>query len=227
MPIVRHIASLLAACLLSTAPPSGFAAPFAVQLGNARVALDAPPGFADTTNMGSPRLQELAESLTSASNKILLFALTDADVRRFTQGDAIEAKRYLVAVTPKGMEYQRITPAVFNAFVLDSMRDLGRPPAAGADYRKVLDVAPGKLTLLEELKQSPEVVSVLQGMRVPPVEGRGEKPQYGLTTTTLILLRGKALNLGVYSPYEDAADLDWIRATTTRWVEMLQRLNNR
>ena len=49
--------------------------------------------------------------------------------------------------------------------------------------------------VLEELKQSPEVVSVLQGMRVASAEGRGEKPQYGLTTTTLILLRGKALNL--------------------------------
>src|SRR6185503_15734025 len=35
------------------------AAPFAVQVGEARLALDAPPGFADTTNMGSPRLQEL------------------------------------------------------------------------------------------------------------------------------------------------------------------------
>jgi len=29
MPIVRHIACLLAACLLSTAPSSGAAAPFA------------------------------------------------------------------------------------------------------------------------------------------------------------------------------------------------------
>lgn len=227
MPLVRHLACLLAAWLLSTAALDGVAAPFAVQLGDARIALDAPPGFSDTSNMGSPRLQELAESLTSASNKILLFALTDADVRRFTQGDTIEAKRYVVAVTPRGMEYQRTTSPIFNAFVLDSMRDLGRPPAAGADYRKVLDLAPGKLTLLEELRQSPEVVSVLQGMRVPAVDGRSEKPQYGVTTTTLILLRGKALNLGVYSPYDDAADLEWIRGTTVRWVEMLQRLNNR
>ncbi len=227
MPTVRLLACLLAVCLLSTASLDGAAAPFAVQLGDARVGLDAPPGFSDTTNMGSPRLQELAESLTSASNKILLFALTDADVRRFTQGDAIEAKRYIVAVTPKGMEYQRITPAVFKAYVVDSMQGLGMPPAAGSDYRKLLDTTPGKLQLLEQLRDDPEVVSILQGVRIAP-QGRGdEKPQYGLHTTTLVLLRGKALNLSVYGTYDDAADLEWIRSTTTRWVQTLQRLNGR
>ena len=33
------------------------AAPFAVQVGDTRLGLDAPPGFADTTSMGAPRLQ--------------------------------------------------------------------------------------------------------------------------------------------------------------------------
>src|SRR6267378_4739945 len=42
------------------------AAPFAIQLGDTRLGLDAPPGFTDSGFTGSPRLQELAESLTSA-----------------------------------------------------------------------------------------------------------------------------------------------------------------
>ena len=60
------------------------AAPFAVQLGDIRIGLDAPPGFTDTGFTGSPRLQELAETLTPASNRILLFAISDTDLRRFT-----------------------------------------------------------------------------------------------------------------------------------------------
>src|ERR1700741_1638638 len=79
------------------------AAPFAVQVGEARIGLDAPPGFADTGFTGSPRLQELGESLTSASNRVLLFAVSDADLRRFTLGDPLELRRYMVAVTPRGM----------------------------------------------------------------------------------------------------------------------------
>ena len=54
-----------------------------MQVGESRIGLDAPPGFADTAFTGSPRLQELAESLTSASNRILLFAIS---VTRFLNG---------------------------------------------------------------------------------------------------------------------------------------------
>ena len=73
--------------------------------------LDAPPGFADTGFTGSPRLLELAEGLTSASNRILLFAISDADLRRFTIGDPLELRRYMLAATPKGMERDSVTSA--------------------------------------------------------------------------------------------------------------------
>src|SRR3954468_11993509 len=132
MTAVRALLALLALASLQCA-----AAPFGVQVGDARLGLDSPPGFADTGFTGSPRLQELAESLNSAAHKILLFAVSDAAVRRFSQGDTLEAKRYMIAVTPKGMEHQRITPAIFGTFVVDSLRGLGTPPAAGSDYRKL------------------------------------------------------------------------------------------
>ncbi len=227
MPAVRALASTILAFGLALASLAAAAEPFAVRLGDARIGLDAPAGFADTTFTGSPRLQELAESLTSASNRILLFALTDEDLRRFEQGDQLEAKRYMIAVTPKGMERDRLTPAVFSAFVLDSLKGLGKPPAPGTDVRKVLDASPGRLALLQELRRDPKVVSILQGMRIPAQQPYGEKPRYALTTTTLILLRGKALNLGVYGPYDSPEDLDWIRVTTARWVDQLERLNER
>ena len=226
---MRLFASCLAALLAAVSIPC-LAAPFAVQVGDTRLGLDAPPGFTDSSFTGSPRLEELAESLTSPSNRILLFALTDADLRRFMQGDQIEAKRYTIIATPRGLEYRRITPATFNSsFVADTLSGIGTPPAPGADFRKLLDARPGRLTLLAELRRDADAVSILQGIRlVPKREGRSdEKPQYGLTTTTLLLLRGKPLNVGVYGTYEDDSDLEWIRTTTARWIEELQRLNSR
>ncbi len=219
---MRTLAAALAAISLQCA-----AAPFAVQVGETRIGLDAPPGFADTGFTGSPRLQELAESLTSASNRILLFAISDADLRRFTLGDTPELRRYMIAVTPKGLERERVSPAAFGAFVRDSLAALGSPPAAG-DLQKYLDAQPpGKTSLLAELRREPGVVSVLQGTRAPAQRRSSEAPQYALSTTTLMLLRGKALNLSVYTLYENAADLDWVRATTARWVDDIARLNNR
>jgi hypothetical protein len=202
------------------------AAPFAIQLGDTRLGLDAPPGFTDSGFTGSPRLQELAESLTSASNRILLFAISDGDLRRFMVGDPPELRRYMIAVVPKGLERERVSPAAFGVFVRDSLVALGGPPAAG-DLQKYIDAQPpGKTSLLAELRREPDVVSVLQGTR-PGQRRSNEAPQYALSTTTLMLVRGKALNLSVYTLYENAADLDWVRVTTARWIDEIARLNNR
>ncbi|MSQ63614.1 MAG: hypothetical protein EXR33_07240, partial [Betaproteobacteria bacterium] len=71
MAVVR-IPAILFAALLAALPPSGAAAPFTVRLGLEKIVLDAPPGFTDTTELASPRLQDLAASLISPSNRLLL-----------------------------------------------------------------------------------------------------------------------------------------------------------
>jgi hypothetical protein len=208
------------------------AAPFAVQVGDSRIALDAPPGFADTAFTGSPRLQELAEALTSASNRILLFAIADADLRRFSQGDPLEARRYMIVVTPRVLERDRITAATFAAFVSESLQSLDAPAPAGTDFRKHLEARPGEQRLLAELRREPDAVSVLQGIRLPTpprasIFSEEKPPQYALSTTSLVLLRGKALSLTVHALYDTPGDLDWIRAATLRWIDDLRRLNGR
>jgi hypothetical protein len=214
---------VLAAFLLAS---NAVAAPFAVQVGEARIGLDAPPGFADTSSTGSPRLQELSESLTSASNRVLLFAVTDADMRRFTLGDALELRRYMIAVTPRATERERMTPGAFKAFAAESLRDLGPMPAPG-DYRKYLESRPaGTVNVLAELRNDPDAVAVLLGARSRPTRYFAPS-KYQLSSTSIVLLRGKPLTLSVYSQYEDPADLDWIRVTTARWIDELKRLNAR
>src|SRR5687767_1388744 len=173
------------------------AAPFAVQVGEARIGLDAPSGFADTGFTGSPRLMELAEALTPAANRILLFAISDADLRRFTSGDQIELRRYMIAATPKVLERERVTPGIFKDFVAESLRELGAPPAQ-ADYPAYLDSQPrGKGSLLAELRKDAEVISVLQGTRLPAARRGEDRPQYMLSSNTLMLMRGKALSFSV------------------------------
>ena len=220
MAIVRALAFLL----LSALSLGCAAAPFAVRLGTERVALDAPPGFADTLELGSPRLQEMAESLTSASNRILLFALTDADMRRFTLGDTPDLRRYLLVATPRAMERERVGLAQFRSYVADATRGLGNP-AQPADLRKVLEaLPPGKPSLIAELRRTPQAVSLLLGSRLAGPDG---KSVYLLSTTTLLLVQAKALSIAAYTGYDDDADLDWLRDTTLRWVDELQRLNSR
>jgi hypothetical protein len=223
MPHVRVATALIALLFASCA----LAAPFAVQLGEVRIGLDAPPGFADTGFTGSPRLQELAESLTSPSNRILLFAITDGDLRKFTLGDPPEFRRYMLAVTPKELERERLDSGRFGEFTDAALRELGERAPAGKSFTEYFDAQPpGKPGVLGDLRRNAEVVSVLVGARIPP-QSRSQKPQYVLSTVTLMRVRGKALSLAVHGAYDSPADLDWIRAVTTRWIDDLQRLNAR
>ena len=221
-----RIAAFLAALAISI---RAIGAPFAVQVGEVRLALDTPPGFSDVQMTGSPRLLELGEALTSASNRILLFALEDADVRRFTVGDPPQLRRYVIAVTPRGLESARVTLAAFQRLAADSVRELGAAPPANTAYRPYLDSQPrGRPSLLAELRRDQDILSVLQGVRLPdPPRARDTQAQYVLSSTTLMLVRGKAMNVAVYTDFANDGDVAWIRATTERWVEELQRLNSR
>jgi hypothetical protein len=205
---------------------TAFAAPFAVQVGEARLALDAPPGFSDTQFTGSPRLVELAESMTPASNRILLFALEDADLRRFMVGDSVELYRSVIAVTPRAMERESLSLGSFKAFAAESLKGetAATPPADVAAY---LDARPqGVANPIARLRSDPEAVSVLVGTRAAAPRPDAP-PRYIVSSRTLLLVRGKALDLSVFSRYESAADLDWIRTATGRWIDELQRLNSR
>ena len=227
-----RIRPILLAALLVLAPAAApaLAEPFAVRLGMDRIVLNAPAGFSDTGDLASPRLQDLAASLTSASNRILLFALSDADVRRFTLGDQLDARRYMLAAVARETERERTSAARFAELIEETRRTLGKP-AEAPDLRKFLDKQPaGRPNLIAELRRDAEAYSVLRAALVTAPEEGGyfsrERPgAYLFSTSTLLLINGKVLQLTVYAGGDFAADPEWVKSATARWIEDLQRLN--
>jgi hypothetical protein len=219
----------VAGLLLALAAAPVLAVPFAIQLGLERVVLETPPGFSDALPHASPRLNELAEGLTSPSNRILVFAIADGDMRAFSTGERLSLRRYMLVATPKGLERESVATEDFARLVTESLRELGKAPES-ADYLKFLDEQPvGRAHLLKELRREPNFISVLQGAKLPPDPRILDKrlDQYMLQTITVMLARGRALNLSVYTGYGSQADVDWLVDTTHRWVEELRRLNRR
>jgi hypothetical protein len=221
--------ALIAGASLCICAAAG-ARPFSVQLGLDRLVLDTPPGFADTAGFGSPRLTELAENLTEASSRVLVFALSDADARRFAGGDALDLRRYLLAVTPRAKERERISTAQFVDLVGVAERDINASFQSPPDYRIYMQGRPGgQTTLLQKLRRDPNVISLLYGTMVPqppPSIWREDKPPvFKLSTVTLALIGGRAVYLSAFSAYDSPADVLWIRSITETWLEELQRLN--
>jgi hypothetical protein len=205
------------------------AAPFAVQLGLDRLVVDTPPGFTDSGNFGSPRLTEIAENLADASSRVLAFALADADARRFAVGDSLDLRRYLLAVTPRATERDRMTPVQFATLVQTAGQGLGPAPDAKliADIRKYLkERTPRQAHLLADLRRDPQVLSVMQGTMVPqPGRWIDDPPVFKVSSMTLVMVGGKAVYLSAFSVYDGPADIEWVRTVAERWVEDLQRLN--
>jgi hypothetical protein len=227
--ILRALRATLPALMLGAAAAPVLAVPFAIQLGPERVVLETPPGYSDALPHASPRLNDLAEKLTSASNKILAFAISDADMRAFNTGERLSLRRYMLVATPKGLERSDVTSEDFKRLTEEALRELGKPPQTD-DYLKFLDEQTvGRAYLLRELRREPAFISVLQGAKLPPDPRIMDKrlDQYMLQTVTVMLARGRALNLSVYTGYSTQADVDWLVDTTQRWVEELRRLNRR
>jgi len=145
--------------------------------------------------------------------------------RRFSAGDAPELRRYLLVATPRAMERESVGLSQFRAFAADAVRTMGNP-VEPPDLRGYLDGIPvGRTVLLRELQHTPVIVQLLAASRLPP---RTEsEPEYLLYTHTLMLLRGKALQVSVYTRFATAADRDWLLGLTQRWTGEIQRLNGR
>jgi hypothetical protein len=225
-----RLTALVLCSVLAGVPMPGTAAPTSIPVGDTQIILDAPAGYSDTMELGSPRLIDLAESLTPASNRVLLFAISDDDLRKFTLGDPPDFRRYMVVVTPKSRERERMSEAGFRRMA-EEMRRAVQLPAPGTDALKLLEKQPvGKATALLELRDDAGAISYLQGTRLEPTKIPGlfssdVRQNYMVSTTTLLMLRGHAVNLAVFTLYGTPDDSAWLRAVTLRWIDDLQRLN--
>ncbi len=224
----RGLAAFLVAGSLLVCTSAG-AAPFTVLVGPDRLTLDTPPGFSETAAYGSPRLTEIAENLAEASSRVLAFAISDADARRFSVGDPLELRNYLLAVTPRAKERERMTPAQYAALIEEAGRNLGTPPPAQTDFRKYLEGrTPGAPHLLADLRRDAQVISLLYGTLVPqpqPWWAKDKPPLMKISSLTLVNIGGRAVYLYAFSGYDSPGDLAWIKSISEIWAEQLQRLN--
>jgi len=185
---------------------------------------DAPASFADTGFTGSRacRARRIAHLGVEPHPCCLQFPTPTcaASRSRRSRVQALHDRR-----DPEGAGARARQPRALG--VLFAIRWRRSRPARRGGGAKYLVQPPGKTSLLAELRRSPTWSRCCRAPRAPAQRRSSEAPST-LSTATLMLLRGKALNLSVYTLYESAADLDWVARDPPRaWIDEIARPNNR
>ena len=99
----------------------------------------------------------------------------------------------MIAVTPRELERERLSPQRFAELADAAQRELGEPVPAGKSFAEYFDQQPiGKSSVLGELRRDAEVRSLLLGSCRPQPQPPGtQKQQYALSTTSLIWCAAK------------------------------------
>ena len=139
----------------------------------------------------------------------------------------MEPQALMIVSTPKELrarerERRRVRPAVGRAAARLAAAPRRPTPTTRASSTTSRRARPA---LLAELARQSGLTSRAAGHAAAVPQEPREAATYLLSTTTLLLVRGKALNLAVYAAYESPADVEWVRTVTARWIEDLKRLN--
>jgi hypothetical protein len=243
---LRHALSALLACIAITSSQIAAAAPGTdsadVMIGNTKITLPIPAGFAPPSATPKPLWDMMAHSLP-ASNR-LLAAMLPSDALQSpppANGDAAAGRvlgvQTFVAVEQGGVsadqfaELKRVMReqnkqllANVKDQIQDSTDRVSQDAAkmSGDSSTKVTSHDTASLGIFDEQPNSISLAAV-QTISVAMKKGSTDVRQVmGMST---LRLRGKALMVSVYSRYRSEADVEWVKAQVRDWVKRVNELN--
>lgn len=207
------------------------AATFAV--GGTTISVPTPPGFAPVT----PEMRAVYEylhRLDSSEYDVLIDFIVEGQVPVALRNEPVDTTRLSRAMTIRALETRTLTPAMFAALKKEMLARLGSPAFLRPDLREKLAALTGipnrsgkSLFGGSELRVIPLAAhwdtergfatSVFARLSVGP------KTRVTVTTTSLLLVRGKVLQI-MTSGTE--TDLHWTRTRQKDWAEAIFAVNN-
>ncbi|MEY4561589.1 MAG: hypothetical protein RLZZ618_866 [Pseudomonadota bacterium] len=184
-----------------TAP--AHAAPHVANIGATDIVLPLPPGFVEASAV-SPDTWAKAEKAAPADSRLIGVFIEEGQP---VAGRSMQ--RYFLLHTTRSLEGTAVTADEFGQ-VKPTIRKKFDDLAAD-----VKDVS-GPFGVFNDVKTSLSVLSIT------PATASANRVAYSVTTA---VVKGKMLDMYVYSTYRDERDAAWVREATLKWLPRLQASN--
>lgn len=239
MTILRSIAALLLTLACGIAAPaaepgdeSGGLWP--ANVGAARLMLPVPAGHVEAT-LVAPGLRQVAERFLPASNRLLAYFVSEAEIRTLSAEPESGLNRYFMVQTLRSLEgrdlsaddfaegrrfiraeYTRLLPravASIQPHVDSVVRDLRETQAPDLGAVRI-----GELSGLELFLDDEHAVGLLALTKVS-VQAKGRTVDKPMVVASVTARVGRRLvYFYAYSAYRDGDDLEWARRQSREWL---------
>lgn len=246
---MKSVRIFLAAIVMAAAPycASAQGSSERIAIGREQIAFPVPVTYVSTTSI--PVLRRMAEAATQDTHR-LLFALYPAeDVEAWRSGKPLRGERYFLVQTEKQGEAQLLSHADFSSLKLAlKQRVASRVVSNDAAARKQqsdaqrqadsnipellreLSLPPmtmkiGETTILGIADEQSASISTASATKVSVVSGGQPKEAVLVSVSTVLLVKGKLVNIYGYSSYTGTEDLRWLKNESKALVNQFVAAN--
>jgi hypothetical protein len=248
-PMLKSVSIALVATLLSFVPC------YAAELSNAPsatvgrtpIALPVPDGYVSTTEI--PALKTLAETVTQATHRLLVGLFRKEDVVAWRNGQPLKTDRYFLIQTERQAEAESMTQAEYarlksalkqrvaarivgndataNRQTTDAQRQLDASlPALRRQFAlPPIKMSLGETTILGISEDQTSSVSTASATKLSAASEGKTVDTVMVSVSTVLLCKGKLINIYGYSTYRSPDDLNWLQGESSRLVATLSAAN--
>jgi len=211
-----------------------------VDVGGQSVYVPAPAGFHEISRL-SPETRKLAETFTPPDNRLLAVFVSESDLGRIMKGETPKAERYMFLQVYRRLENSGISGTQFSQLVgqvkqqqdtiLEKAKDEVGPlvdKASGKfadDYGISLKLKIGDLVPLGFFMEKSDAAGFASFGKIQGDADGQQLDSLLVSGISYVRVKGKLLYAYVYGKYETPKDLDWVRTTSTNWVDQILAAN--
>jgi hypothetical protein len=207
-----------------------------IEVGDTKINVHAPLDFYEISEL-SPETRKYFEIMTPPSNSLLAVFVSEDDLGRIMKGESPNLQRYMILQTPRNFANNNISEMQFNQLVtylkeqhnmlLSDMKDkIGSYLDDAADQISKdkdisLDMKIGQQVPLGILFEKLGILSFVNLIKFQVTVDGKSVDSVVVASTSLLKVKDRILYAYVYSIYDNQEDINWVRAKTKEWMDLI------
>lgn len=211
-----------------------------LKIGNTTINVEHPLGFLETSK-NSSELWDLAQLMVSGKNEIIAHYVSKRDLDDYNSNKSPKFEKYFTILTPKSTKNSSISQEDFEKLrhetisMQNTLRQNIEPRVnhvlgnlsddLSLQLKKDVSLAVDQTTPISINVNRKNLLSYSVLSRINVSDQKNEVSQVMISTTGIVLLKGKILLLNSYSNFENPQDLQYSREAIESWANSIISLN--